>query len=46
MSVITAPVSVAACGMDVPEQVVTNEDMARLVNTSGEWIVQRTNGTH
>jgi len=29
-------------GMAVPEQVITNEDLARIVDTSDEWIVTRT----
>jgi 3-oxoacyl-[acyl-carrier-protein] synthase-3 len=33
---------VAAIGTYVPERVVTNDDMARMVDTSDEWIVRRT----
>jgi 3-oxoacyl-[acyl-carrier-protein] synthase-3 len=29
-------------GMAVPDQVITNEDLARIVDTSDEWIVTRT----
>lgn len=39
---LRAPVRVAACGMYVPERIVTNEDLAHIVETSDEWIVQRT----
>lgn len=39
---LRAPVRAAATGMYVPERVVTNEDLARIVETSDEWIVQRT----
>jgi 3-oxoacyl-[acyl-carrier-protein] synthase-3 len=39
---LRAPVRVAATGMYVPERIVTNDDIARLVETSDEWIVQRT----
>jgi 3-oxoacyl-[acyl-carrier-protein] synthase-3 len=34
--------TIAGLGMYVPEKVLTNEDLARLVDTSDEWIVQRT----
>ena len=33
---------VAGCGGYLPEKVLTNEDLARMVDTSDEWIVQRT----
>jgi 3-oxoacyl-[acyl-carrier-protein] synthase-3 len=33
---------VAAIGTYVPERVVTNDDMARIVDTTDEWIVRRT----
>lgn len=39
---LRAPVRAAAIGMYVPQRVVTNEDLARIVETSDEWIVQRT----
>ncbi|HEY9179460.1 MAG TPA: ketoacyl-ACP synthase III [Candidatus Baltobacteraceae bacterium] len=39
---LRAPVRIAASGMYVPQRVVTNEDLARIVETSDEWIVQRT----
>lgn len=32
----------AGTGFYVPERVVTNEDLARLMDTSDEWIVERT----
>ena len=36
---------VAGCGAYLPERVLTNHDLARRVDTSHEWIVQRT-GIH
>ncbi len=36
------PVEVAGSGMSVPEKIVTNDDFARRLDTSDEWIVQRT----
>jgi 3-oxoacyl-[acyl-carrier-protein] synthase III len=39
---LRAPVRAAALGMYVPELVITNDDLARIVDTSDEWIVQRT----
>lgn len=36
---------VAGCGSYLPERVVTNEELARKVDTSHDWIVQRT-GIH
>ena len=29
-------------GASVPEQVITNDDLSKLVDTSDEWITQRT----
>jgi 3-oxoacyl-[acyl-carrier-protein] synthase-3 len=42
---ISAPASkarVTALGTYVPERIVTNDDMSRIVDTNDEWIVQRT----
>lgn len=39
---LRAPVRAAALGMYVPERIVTNDDLAHVVETSDEWIVQRT----
>lgn len=36
------PVGIAGIGSYVPEKVITNEDLSKLVDTSDEWIVQRT----
>jgi 3-oxoacyl-[acyl-carrier-protein] synthase-3 len=36
------PVSISGLGTHVPERVVTNDELARLVDTSDEWIVTRT----
>ncbi len=33
---------VAGCGAYLPERIVTNEELARKVDTSDEWIMQRT----
>ena len=33
---------VTGCGGYLPERVVTNEELSRRVDTSDEWIVQRT----
>lgn len=37
-----APVSITGIGKCVPEKTVTNDDLARLVETSDEWISKRT----
>lgn len=37
-----APVSITGLGCNVPDRVVTNEDLSRLVDTTAEWIVSRT----
>ena len=36
---------ILGCGSYLPSQVLTNEDLARMVDTSDDWIVQRT-GIH
>ena len=36
---------ILGCGSYLPSQVLTNEDLAKKVDTSDEWIVQRT-GIH
>ena len=33
---------VLGCGSYLPERVLTNEELARTVDTSDEWIAQRT----
>jgi 3-oxoacyl-[acyl-carrier-protein] synthase-3 len=33
---------IRSCGMYLPEKIVTNADLAKTVDTSDEWIVQRT----
>lgn len=38
---MTARARIAATGMYVPERVVTNDDLAQLMDTSDEWIQQR-----
>jgi len=39
---VLAPVSITGIGKCVPEKVVTNDDLALLVETSDEWISKRT----
>lgn len=39
---LVAPVRVSAYGMYAPSAVLTNADLERMVETSDEWIVQRT----
>lgn len=39
---LRAPVRAAAVGMYVPQRIVTNDDLAKIVETNDEWIVQRT----
>ena len=36
------PISITGLGCYVPDQILTNDDLARLVDTSNEWIVERT----
>jgi 3-oxoacyl-[acyl-carrier-protein] synthase-3 len=36
------PVSITGLGANVPDRVITNEDLAKFVDTSDEWIVERT----
>jgi 3-oxoacyl-[acyl-carrier-protein] synthase-3 len=33
---------IIACGSYLPEKILTNDELARMVDTSDEWIVQRT----
>ena len=33
---------VIATAASVPEQIITNDDLAKIVDTSDEWITQRT----
>lgn len=35
-------VFIAGCDMYIPEQAVTNDDLAEILDTSDEWINQRT----
>ena len=37
-----APVEIAGFGRSLPEKVVTNTDLEKIVDTSDEWIVKRT----
>ena len=39
------PVRITGCGYDVPDRIVTNDEMARLVDTSDSWIRDMT-GIH
>jgi 3-oxoacyl-[acyl-carrier-protein] synthase III len=36
------PISITGLGCYVPERVVTNEELSKMVDTSDEWIVERT----
>ncbi|MET9630632.1 beta-ketoacyl-ACP synthase 3 [Lentzea sp. NPDC006480] len=36
------PVAVKGTGVHLPERIVTNDDLARMVDTSDEWITSRT----
>ena len=36
------PITITGLGCYVPERVMTNEELAKLVDTSDEWIVERT----
>jgi 3-oxoacyl-[acyl-carrier-protein] synthase-3 len=36
------PISITGLGCHVPERVLTNEDLAEIVETTDEWIVERT----
>ena len=40
-----ARIGITGLGVHVPERVVTNDDLAQYVDTSDEWIVERT-GIH
>lgn len=42
MSIPTCSVVVTGTGMSVPPRVVTNDDLAKMMDTSDEWIRQRT----
>jgi 3-oxoacyl-[acyl-carrier-protein] synthase-3 len=36
------PISITGLGVHVPEKVITNDDLSKLVDTNDEWIVERT----
>ena len=36
------PISITGLGCKVPDRIVTNDEIARLVDTSDEWIIERT----
>jgi 3-oxoacyl-[acyl-carrier-protein] synthase III len=38
----TPPISITGIGCHVPERVLTNSELSKLVDTSDEWIVERT----
>jgi 3-oxoacyl-[acyl-carrier-protein] synthase-3 len=38
----TTPVTITGLGCNVPERVLSNDDLAKFVDTSEEWIVERT----
>ena len=37
-----APIGITGLGTHVPEKVMTNDDLAKYVDTSDEWIRERT----
>ncbi len=39
---LRAPVRAAAVGMYAPQRLITNDDLSKIVETSDEWILQRT----
>lgn len=39
---LSVPVGITATGQFYPERIVTNEDLAKMVDTSDEWITTRT----
>ncbi len=36
------PISITGLGCHVPERVVTNDELAAIVDTNDEWILERT----
>ncbi|MDR0268689.1 ketoacyl-ACP synthase III [Paenibacillus sp.] len=42
MNTVSSKARISAIGTYVPEKRLTNEDLEKLVDTNGEWIVQRT----
>ncbi len=42
MALNLIPVMIAGVGYGVPETVITNDDLTKLVDTSDEWITTRT----
>ncbi len=42
MSQVLRQVGIAGVGSYLPEQILTNEDLTKMVDTSNEWIVSRT----
>src|ERR671929_1321855 len=36
------PISITGLGCHVPERILTNDELASMVDTSDEWIVERT----
>lgn len=36
------PISITGLGVHVPERVLTNDDLSKLVDTNNEWILERT----
>jgi 3-oxoacyl-[acyl-carrier-protein] synthase-3 len=35
-------ISITGLGVHVPEKVMTNDDLSKLVDTNDQWIVERT----
>lgn len=42
MNALGANIAITGCGSSTPTQVITNDDLSRLVDTSDEWIRTRT----
>ncbi|WP_267384134.1 beta-ketoacyl-ACP synthase III [Cyanobacterium sp. uoEpiScrs1] len=42
MNALGAKIAITGCGSSIPPQVITNDDLSRLVDTSDEWIQTRT----
>ena len=39
---MSIPIRIAGLGFQVPETVITNEDLTKIIDTSDEWIRTRT----
>ena len=39
---MSIPIRIAGIGFEVPETVITNDDLTKIIDTSDEWIKTRT----